>query len=155
MKVRKLLFPTDFSDGASLALRAAVELAADNDAELILVHVWHPPYVGPEVMFPDVLAADLRRESERELDRVKTEVVRHGFERVRTVFLVGTPWNEIVHYAERHAVDLIVMGTHGRSGIKRVLLGSVAERVVRHASCPVLVVREPAEPARAPGVAHA
>jgi len=141
MRFRKLLCPTDFSEGARHALRTAIEMS-DGEAELVLAHVWHPPYFyGPETTFPDALAADFRVDAERELERWTAEATKLGAKRVAPVFLVGAPWNEIVRLAEVDGADLIVMGTHGRTGLKHVLLGSVAEKVVRHAHCPVLVVR--------------
>lgn len=141
MRFRKLLCPTDFSEGARTALRTAIEMTA-GDAELVLAHVWHPPYFyGPETTFPDALAADFRVDAERELDRWTAEAGKLGAKHVTPVFLVGAPWNEICRLAEADGSDLIVMGTHGRTGLKHVLLGSVAEKVVRHAPCPVMVVR--------------
>jgi universal stress protein A len=142
MKLRKLLCPTDFSAGARDALRTAIDLVAGSDAELVLVHVWYPPYVYSEATFADGLFADLRTDAEQGLAAWKSEAGKLGATKTTTMFLVGSAWHEVVEAAKRDpAIDMIVMGTHGRTGLKHVLLGSVAEKVVRHAPCPVLVAR--------------
>jgi nucleotide-binding universal stress UspA family protein len=139
MSFRKILCPTDFSEGSRQALRLAIDkLGAD--AHLVLAHVWQPPYVyGADAGIPGSVFLETKTLAENALARWKSEAERLGAQRVSTVLATGSPWHEIVELARRdHAIDLIVMGTHGYTGLKHLLLGSVAEQVVRHAPCPVL-----------------
>jgi universal stress protein A len=142
MRFTKLLCPIDFSETSYRALEAAKQLARDNDAELVLAHVWHPPpYVyGAEPPISSHVIQDLIDDATRKLQSVERETSKTTG-KLSTRFLTGVPWDQIVGCARAEAVDLIVIGTHGRTGIKHVLLGSVAEQVVRHAGCAVLVVR--------------
>jgi nucleotide-binding universal stress UspA family protein len=145
--LHRILVPTDFSKHSENALLYAVAFAEKFDAELHLLHVVQdlalfvpdtvagtPPIVPPV----DQLTASVREA----LDRVIRE---HGLERLRVCPEVreGTPFYEIIRCARDKDIDLIVMGTHGRSGLAHVLLGSVSEKVVRKAPCPVLTVRHP------------
>ena len=145
--LRRILVPTDFSKHSENALKYAVAFAEKFGAELHLLHVvqdlalFVPDAVGnaPPVVPPiDQLTAAVRES----LQRVIRE---HGLERFRVCPEVreGTPFYEIIQCAREKDVDLIVMGTHGRSGLAHVLLGSVSEKVVRKAPCPVLTVRHP------------
>jgi universal stress protein A len=141
MSFRKILCPTDFSEGSRHALRLAI--GEWPDAHLVLIHVWQPPYVyGPDSGIPGSLFIDTKTMAEEELANWKREAEQQGVRSVSAVLATGAPWNEIVELARREpSIDLIVMGTHGRTGLKHVLLGSVAEKVVRHAPCPVLAAR--------------
>ena len=123
VKVREILFPTDYSDVSANAGRTAAQLASHFGTRLHVVHVV-PPVTdpGPADALPAAVAA-----------------LGSGVDVVSAV-LNGPPARAIVSYARRHAVDLIVMGTHGRTGVSRAVLGSVAEAVVRRASCRVLTV---------------
>jgi nucleotide-binding universal stress UspA family protein len=144
-RTTNVLVPTDFSDTADSALVYATMLAARLGASLHLLHVFSDPYMLPTYA-PDVYSevpAVLREEA---LQRVDEEL---GI-RVATIVLsvpaskavvTGPAAREIVRYAAAHGIDLIVMGTHGRRGVAHLLLGSVAEHVVRTAPCPVLTVR--------------
>jgi len=132
----------DFEQPVSGVLDTAISIAARFDATLHLVHAWLPAVaLSPEGgMLPganelDALATNLGDRLESTAAAVR---LRHA--RVTTGLVPGTPWREIVRYAEQHDADLIIAGTHGRSGIARLLEGSVAERVVRTSSIPVLVV---------------
>jgi nucleotide-binding universal stress UspA family protein len=142
MGFRKILCPTDFSEGSREALRFVLDKLG-TEAQLVLVHVWEPPYVyGPDAGIPGSVFIDTRTMAENDLARWKGEAEQLGARRVTTVLATGAPWHEIVELARRDpAIDLIAMGTHGRTGLKHVLLGSVAEKVVRHATCPVLAAR--------------
>ncbi|HYG67919.1 MAG TPA: universal stress protein [Anaeromyxobacteraceae bacterium] len=133
----------DFSRPSALALAEATELARRLMAELVIVHV-HPraPRVAADLLGP--AQGSLEEEAryvEAELARCRTSAEAGTTTAVKTVTLVGDPADELVRYAKEEGVDLLVLGTHGRTGVSRAVLGSVAEKVVRHASCPVLVVR--------------
>jgi nucleotide-binding universal stress UspA family protein len=142
--VRRVLCPVDFSDAAHAALRYAVDLCGRYGAELTLFHVLSPPgFTLPEGMVvagADVFA-DLQRDVERGLAAWRVEAERLGAARVATDTATGSTHPEIVRYADDRSFDLIVIGTHGRTGIAHALLGSTAEKVVRHAHCPVLTVQ--------------
>lgn len=144
----KILVPTDFSAHSIEAIRTAADIAARYDATITLVHAFTPvAYPLPEgfVLLTAAQMAELQTDFDRLLACAKREAEAAGARRVSTVQLMGSPEVEIAQYARDHAVDLIVMGTHGRTGIPHALLGSVAERVLRRASCPVLCVRAPAD----------
>jgi nucleotide-binding universal stress UspA family protein len=141
---RKILCATDFSPGAEHALRVAVRLANDAGAELVLAHAWHIPAIAfaGEPPYVPALIDEMVADSERELAKTKEHALELGAQRLSTVFANGIPWDRICTLAKDDpAVDLIVMGTHGRTGIRRMLVGSVAEKVIRHAPCSVLAVR--------------
>jgi nucleotide-binding universal stress UspA family protein len=143
MRYRKLLVPTDFSDGAREALEAAVDLAGP-DTSLLVLHAWDIPAAAmlSEGLVLTTMYADVPSAAEEALGRWRREAERLGARRVESRLVHGPAWHQIVRAAEADpAIDLIVMGTHGRTGLKRALLGSVTEKVVRHAPCPVLAVR--------------
>ncbi len=140
-----ILFPTDFSPSAAHAWQYAVTLARQFKAILYVLHVLELP---PAESFPSRAARaravrELRRKGEAHL---ASWVQGQGLKRaqLRTLTAWGTPAYEILETAQETRVDLIVMATHGRTGLAHLLLGSVAERVVRTASCPVLTVKPPA-----------
>jgi nucleotide-binding universal stress UspA family protein len=136
--IRRILHPTDFSTAAPAALRVACSLAEDYGAELALLHVWDPHLETRDEQHPHVPANSLE-EALAWLDAIELPAPS-----VRTFrhLVVGDPVNEIVLEAKEGAADLIVMGTHSRTGLNRLLTGSVAEGVLRQASCPVMTVRE-------------
>lgn len=142
MRFQKLLCPIDYSEMSYRALEVAKQLARDNDAELVIAHVWHPPpYVyGAEPPLSSRVIQEMIDDATRRLQSVEREASKTSG-KLSSRFLTGVPWDQIVGCAQAEGVDLIVLGTHGRTGLKHVLLGSVAEKVVRHASCGVLVVR--------------
>jgi nucleotide-binding universal stress UspA family protein len=143
MNFTKILCPTDFSPGAESALRAATRLAIAHRAELVIVHAWQIPAISYsiEASLPPSLAQEIVDSAQRGLDAAVRDAQAQGATFVSGKLLPGIAWAEIVGQLEREAYDLCVIGTHGRTGLGRVLLGSVAEKVVRHAPCPVLVVR--------------
>jgi universal stress protein A len=149
MDIRHILAPTDFSDYSKKALSDAFELAQIFGAKLSLLHVLEPsPYLG-EFILPTMgedLLSDLERQARAALARVLPEAQNVQIEVTRSV-VMGSPSLKIVETAEAEHVDLIVMATHGRTGLSHLLIGSVAERVVRTAPCPVLTIRPPAEKA--------
>jgi nucleotide-binding universal stress UspA family protein len=145
MNAAKILFPTDFSTLGQTALEMATALAKQRGAKLVIAHVEEPPlaYGGGELYYginePD------RQELQRMLSEVLPTDPAVGYEHR---LMIGTPATAIVHLAEQEHVDMIVMPTHGRTGLFRLLMGSVAEEVVRKAKCPVLTVKS-AIPAKA------
>jgi nucleotide-binding universal stress UspA family protein len=140
MKAKRILFPTDFSAYGQEALRWATVLARDTGATLIIAHVEEPPmaYGGGEMYFPS--EEGNREELKQALVKIVPTDAKVPFEHK---LLVGDPANAIVEAAEQERADLIVIGTHGRTGLTRLLMGSVAEAVVRKAKCPVLTVKHP------------
>jgi len=146
--IHKILVPTDFSAHSAEATAWAADLARRYDASLTLIHVYQPVSMAlPEgyvLMSPNGLA-DLLSELDTALDRARKDLERDERITPETMLLQGVPFAEIVGFARDGGYDLIVMGTHGRTGLKHALMGSVAEKVVRKAPCPVLTVRLPAQ----------
>jgi nucleotide-binding universal stress UspA family protein len=144
MQFRHILAPTDFSEYSKQAVASALELAKTFGAKLTILHVIELPPYPVEGYVPPSLSAtfmdDLERQATTELAQVVPEVENAGVEVVRVV-AVGTPYRKIIDMAEAEQVDLIVMATAGRTGFSRLVMGSIAERVVRTASCPVLTIR--------------
>ncbi len=143
-QIKKVLVPIDFSPGSKQAIALACDLAKPYGAELMLLHVYQTPgFVYPDGFMP--VSAKMLREMLTKIDEGMTELERHaqrcGAARVKGKTIEGAPAAEIVREASAGNFDLIVMGTHGHTGIKHALLGSVAENVVRRAECPVLTVR--------------
>ena len=140
IQLARIVVPTDFSDHSVKALRYGVELAARFGASLHLFHTLEVPILYDEVnYYPPESVVDLEGAAEKELENV--DVGSAEIEIVRKVTR-GDPFVEIIRYAKSVDADLIVLGTHGRGAIAHMLLGNVAEMVVRKAHCPVLVVRD-------------
>ena len=141
MGAPKILYPTDFSTTGQTALEMATSLARDRGGTLLIMHVEELPtaYGGGEFYY------GLEEPNREELQRMLAEVVptdpavphEHRL-------MLGSPASSIVHLAEKEGVEMIVMPTHGRTGLTRLLMGSVAEEVVRKAKCPVLTVKNAA-----------
>lgn len=144
MKTNKILFPTDFSHTGDAALELATVLAKDADATLLIVHVEEPPvaYGGGEMYYG--LPEPAHDEIKRMLQEVKPTRDDVKFEHR---LVTGDPPSAVVRLAEEENVDLVVMGTHGRTGLSRLLMGSVAEAIVRRAKCPVLTYKHTAKEA--------
>jgi nucleotide-binding universal stress UspA family protein len=144
MQFRHILAPTDFSDYSKQAVASALELAKKFGAKLSILHVIEmPPYPVEGYVPPSLTATfleDLERQASQELAQVVPEAESAGMEVVRQA-VVGSPYQKIIDMAEAEQVDLIVMATAGRTGFSRLMMGSIAERVVRTASCPVLTIR--------------
>lgn len=143
--LNKILVPTDLSEFSQHALRYGCELAHRFSAELHLLNVAQDivamvPEPGMAFPAPGEYMQELREASARALQELPDPTWLRGVKVSRDV-RVGTPFVEIVRYAREAGIDLIVIGTHGRSGLAHVLLGSTAEKVVRKAPCPVLTVR--------------
>jgi universal stress protein A len=145
MASQRFLVPIDFSESANQALEYAINLAGKLDAHLTLLHVIQSvPLGGVDmgVTLPYTYLQDLEAEITQSMEACLARVTAAGLEG-DIVVVHGVPFHEVVETAKTQKVDLIVMGTHGRSGLQHVLLGSVAEKVVRLAPCPVLVARQP------------
>lgn len=137
MNARKILYPTDFSSAGQTALEMATSLARDRGATLLIAHVEEAPMVYGGVEFYYGIEG-VREEIARRLKEVVPADSNVAFEHR---LIAGLPAPAIVELAEQENVELIVMSTHGRTGLTRVLMGSVAEEVVRKAKCPVLTVK--------------
>lgn len=143
MTTHKILCPLDFSPGSRHALRLAIGLAREQGAELALMHVWYVPQTGlGDFPFPRSIAAQIVVQATESLDAAVQEARAAGVKMVTSQVVQGVPgWTVVDALNSDPAIDLVVVGTHGRTGIARVLIGSVAEYIVRHAPCPVLVAR--------------
>jgi nucleotide-binding universal stress UspA family protein len=143
--LRRILVPVDFSDTARKAIQYAAPFAAAFDAEVTLVHVIQPFSVPVELGYipPDLADTqqELMKSAREELGKICARELGTR-SRYQVQVREGVPWQELVAAARETDTDLIILATHGRTGLKYALLGSVAERVVRHAPCPVLVVRD-------------
>lgn len=145
--IRRVLAPTDFSDSSAPAVTYAAEVAEKFGAELVLLHVVQDlALVVPDVMMPLPVAAPAVEDMvSGAKSAIGGFVDKHGLGRLnpKTEVRIGSPASEIVAAATDLKADLLCIGTHGRTGLAHFLLGSVAERIVRHAPCPVLTVRPP------------
>jgi nucleotide-binding universal stress UspA family protein len=145
MNAKRILCPLDFSENSRYALGYASTLAKESSAKLYLVHVddSQVPYDAGFAAY--VAPPDNTEELQEQLTAVLPTEVEVEFEHQ---LLLGHPADAIVDFAKEHDIDLIVMGTHGRTGVARLLMGSIAEAVVRRADCPVLTVKHPAPAAK-------
>jgi nucleotide-binding universal stress UspA family protein len=147
LTIRTILHPTDFSDSSAAAFRLACSLAKERGARLLVLHVYPPPIAHGEVV--------ARRQPNGFHQQLWDEL--HSVQPEDPAVTVdywlreGNPVAEILNLAGDEAADLIVLGTHGRTGLGRLLMGSVAEQVVRGAACPVLTVKVPHGEAAPPG----
>ena len=142
-ELRNILVPTDFSEPSKKALRYAICLAKQNGLKITLLHVIEPILVYPDVVYPVMMDASFGRTEAKKAFRKlcrDEHVDRHLV--LNTLIRRGTPHQEIAQAARELETDLIIIATNGYTGLAHVLLGSTTERVVRHAPCPVLVVRE-------------
>ena len=154
LSLRKILVPTDFSEDSAGALEYAEELASKFGSEIVPLHV--DQVIAPVVVGPGPgagydpgameaigrIADEQRVLAQRELDKIVERLGQQGI-KAHALLRTGAPFVEIVTAAKNEKADLIVMGTHGRTGLSHILVGSVAEKVVRKAPCPVLTVRHP------------
>ena len=142
ISLKRVLIPVDFSEHSAKSVNYGAELASMFGADLHVIHVVETPLImygeGGAYVPPDTVE-DLEAAAVAELDRL--EIDAQGDAPVTRKVIQGHPFVEIVRYAKDNDVDLLVVGTHGRGAIAHMLLGSVAEKVVRKAPCPVLVVR--------------
>ena len=148
IRIKKILCPTDFSENSEHALKYALALATLSQADLQLFHVVEPiTYPQSTEFFEPVLdEVELMMKMETAFqqqleDQVTT--LKAKYPKIKGKLVTGNTFLEIIQAARDDDVDMIVMGTHGRTGLAHVLIGSVAERVVREAPCPVLTVKNP------------
>jgi nucleotide-binding universal stress UspA family protein len=144
-RFRRILHASDFSRASSAAFRRAIDLARTDRAALTIVHVYMPfiPLMGEGYATPQVydkMLADVRTDAQRQLDRLVAKAKKTGA-RAKGLLLEGLTHDRIVRAARSTHADLVVLGTHGRTGLGRLFLGSVATRVITLAPCPVLTVR--------------
>lgn len=141
MKFKRIMFATDFSPASDTALKFATALARDSGALLLIAHVEEmpTPYIGGEMYFtqPDYPNPEIRKMLEAVVPTDPSVRFEHKL-------VMGVAADDIVRLSDAEQADLLVIGTHGRTGLKRVLMGSVAESVMRLATCPVLTVKQAA-----------
>lgn len=142
--IRKILFPTDFSETSKYAMRYAIEFAKEFNAELEIIHVLFDEsqivaFYLPQVTFQN-LNLELEESAKKQLEDFIKEYPELNQVNYTTKLLKGTPFIEIIEEAKKFQADMIVIGTHGRSGLEHILFGSTAEKVVRKSPCPVFTV---------------
>ena len=143
----KILIAIDFSENSECAFDYALTLATQFNAELMIIHVINEPVDLRGFYVPHISFEQLEKEIEESAAKMMETFCRSKlgtFSNYKTAIVTGIPYDEITAAAARIDASLIVLGTHGRTGLDRILFGSTAERVVRSASCPVLTVRLPA-----------
>jgi nucleotide-binding universal stress UspA family protein len=141
--VRRILVPVDFSENTPAVLEWAAHLAEEHASAILLLHAFHLPVEFQQLegaYLPPDFWASVRTEAEASLGRYVAELEKRGIE-VESIVCEGYAATVIVDEAESRGADLIVIGTHGRSGLKHLVLGSIAERVVQKSPCPVLTVK--------------
>jgi nucleotide-binding universal stress UspA family protein len=144
-RIRRSVHPTDFSSASGPAFKKALEIAKDNNASLAIIHVLPAlPIVGDAYIAPaayDEMLNAQRAQAERSMERLVKRARAAGVRATGTVLDSGAVADQIARFAKRQRADLIVMGTHGHGIFARALLGSVAERVINRAPCPVMTVK--------------
>ncbi|MFQ6113797.1 MAG: universal stress protein [bacterium] len=145
--IRKILVPVDFSENSRIALDWAMAFADKLDADVVLFHAFEMPDVMKEPAQKHMLLNKdmIGRAKEEVVKELQAFADKHDEDRITLAPEIGEgkPFGEIIKVAKNYNVDLIVMGTHGRTGLQSMLIGSVAEKVVRKAPCPVLTVKHP------------
>lgn len=146
LEIQKVLVPIDFSDYSKNALKYAVNFSRQFNANMILVYVVEPVIYPPDFSMGQIALPSVNTEwdikAKEELDKLaKSEIPAEV--KVTTILKTGKPFFEIIETAAEENVDLIIIATHGHSGVEHILFGSTAEKVVRKAPCPVLTLREP------------
>jgi nucleotide-binding universal stress UspA family protein len=141
LAIGTILHPTDFSDASGAAFRLACSLARDHDARLVVLHVGREPVIAPVEGAVPTDPEQYHQELTTALHHIRAEAPKVRLEHWLT--FAADPAGEIVQVARQVEADLIVMGTHGRTGLRRLVMGSVAEQVVRRAPCPVVTLKTP------------
>ena len=144
--IKKILVPIDFSDYSKNALKYAVNFSMQFKAEMILIYVIEPVIYPPDFSMGQIALPSVNTEwdikAKEELNKLAKSEIPSGI-KVNTVLKTGKPFLEIIETASEEDVDLIIIATHGHTGVEHILFGSTAEKVVRKAPCPVLTLREP------------
>ncbi|MBI3786189.1 MAG: universal stress protein [Deltaproteobacteria bacterium] len=146
MAIKRILIPVDFSDDSLNALAYARDFAVAASPELVVLHVIEPVYyASPTDLYATspnlaLLLEEQRKAGKEQLGRIAADLEKKGH-RVRTLLKTGSPAQVIVDTAKAAKADLVIVSTHGRTGLAHMVMGSVAEKVVRTAACPVLTVR--------------
>lgn len=146
MKINKILVPIDFSDYSKSALRYAVNFAKMFNSEIILIYVVEPVIYPPDFSMGQIAIPTVTTEFDERAKEELTKLAKNEIPstlKVSTLIKAGKPFIEIIDTAAEADVDLIIIATHGHSGVEQILFGSTAEKVVRKAPCPVLTLREP------------
>jgi len=144
MDFKTILFATDFSEGSAFAFRSALSLARQFDSKLIVVHIINEPVDLRGFYVPHISFDKLEEEIEQGAMKLMEKFCRshmQGFANYESYVLPGIPYDEIIKKAEEFNAELIVLGTHGRTGLDHVLFGSTAEKVVRKSPIPVMTIR--------------
>jgi nucleotide-binding universal stress UspA family protein len=142
IRLKKMLVPTDFSERSQKALKYALQFAKQFKSEITLLHVVEVRFAGSEAGVVDLiqLESDLRESGKIQLEQLARNVASEMV-KIRTEIRIGIPYMEITEMADEKKIDMLVVSTHGYTGLKHVFMGSTAERIIRHAPCPVLTVR--------------
>ncbi len=144
--IRRILHPTDFSRASAQALAKSIEFAKENDAELLILHVITPitPYLAENSYVSPGLYTQMEESANQEAESAMSALMAKAKKakvEAKSLLVKGIPHEQIVRVAKSRKVNLIIIGTHGRTGISKFFMGSVASRVVAMARCPVLTVR--------------
>jgi nucleotide-binding universal stress UspA family protein len=144
IEIKRILVPTDFSEFSQVALNYGVAFADQFGAAVSLLHVVEPPPSGALLSYAslDDLTKSLLARAQQQMEELHASWSEYNFP-VSQIVVEGYPFMEIIRHARENESDMIIMGTHGRGMVKHALLGSVAEKIVRKAPCPVLTVRHP------------
>jgi len=146
LEIKKVLVPIDFSDYSKNSLRYAVNFAKQFNAEIYLIYVLEPVIYPPDFSMGQIAIPSINAEwderAREELENLAKTEIPDGIN-VKTILKNGKPFLEIIDTASEENIDLIIIATHGHSGVEHILFGSTAEKVVRKAPCPVLTLREP------------
>jgi len=144
MQIKRILFPTDFSETTVHTAAFAADLAEKYGAKIYILHIIYDITRDSGIygsrMNLDSLYLEVRKGADEEMDRIASTFPDNL--EVQRVIRIGSPYSDILSFADEEAIDLIVIGSHGKKGLDRVLFGSTAQKVIRRAKCPVLTVRE-------------
>lgn len=139
--IKRILVPVDFSEHSQNAVRYAVGFAKQFRADLILVHIVEQMVYPGDWMYPPLAVSDFATEKREQITERLKQLGSEAGVKAKSIVRLGRAWQEVTEIAKEEKADLLVIATHGYTGLKHVLLGSVAEKIVRHAHCPVLTVR--------------
>jgi nucleotide-binding universal stress UspA family protein len=147
LHIRKILVPVDFSDNSKAALKIAFQFGSIFQAELVLIHVIEPIFYPPDftlgqITLPTMDTKDIETQVYQELTKLVLMEIE-GKLQSKIIIRSGKPFSEIIDTAAEEDVDLIIISSHGQSGVEQILFGSTSEKVIRKAPCPVLTLRDP------------